>query len=390
MASPILKFLWLRSDGNALYAFQHWHGVNRTGFSLLPLHYGHPPEYLYRRMVELGGLLCDTIVQVYGAKELVRRFSDPFWFHALSLVIGFDWNSSGTTTATLSAIKEYYSRHPGEIAVAGGKGRHMSATREEVEAAESAGLIGDADTTMRLAKRVARIDDAFLQDSYDLYMQFLVVGSGTFSVVQQGMNEGKRMARRYHWYSGTMGTMLDDNREGISAPVPQDSVLDLTASSSRGNRRAMVEVLRERPESLMSMFAIGGQRTLDSTGKPVLNLDIRVDWKRLRQLYEYDVTGFEQLVDMPGLGKSTLRAISYMAEVITGEKASTRDPVKFSFAVGGKDGVPKPVNVRDYDRAIEFFREAVGSLDRGDRRTRTLIENLSKLSRERSSQGPSL
>ncbi len=244
----------------------------------------------------------------------------------------------------------------------------MSATREEVEAAESAGLIGDADTTMRLAKRVARIDDAFLQDSYDLYMQFLVVGSGTFSVVQQGgMNEGKRMARRYHWYSGTMGTMLDDNREGISAPVPQDSVLDLTASSSRGgNRRAMVEVLRERPESLMSMFAIGGQRTLDSTGKPVLNLDIRVDWKRLRQLYEYDVTGFEQLVDMPGLGKSTLRAISYMAEVITGEKASTRDPpVKFSFAVGGKDGVPKPVNVRDYDRAIEFFREAVGSLDRG-------------------------
>jgi hypothetical protein len=61
--------------------------------------------------------------------------------------------------------------------------------------------------------------------------------------------------------------------------------------------------------------------------------------------------------------------------------------VKYSFALGGKDGIPKPVNVHDYDIAIEFYRDALGRIGAGDRNVQALIRNLSRMSYLRSGQG---
>ena len=96
--------------------------MQKKGSAILPLHYGHPPEYLFKRMVKLSGLLSDLIIDRFGPDVFLEKMSDPFWFHSLSLATGFDWNSSGTTTATLSALKEYYSSRDGEIRIIGGKG----------------------------------------------------------------------------------------------------------------------------------------------------------------------------------------------------------------------------------------------------------------------------
>ena len=81
--------------------------ITRNGTAYLPLHYGKPPELLYRKIVRLTGQICELISETYGTKELIWRMADPVWFHSLSLVTGFDWNSSGTTTTTLHALKEY-------------------------------------------------------------------------------------------------------------------------------------------------------------------------------------------------------------------------------------------------------------------------------------------
>ena len=357
--------------------------MEKRGIAILPLHYGHPPEYLYRRMVKLGGIICDLISEKFGTETLLEKMSDPFWFHSLSLAIGFDWNSSGTTTATLSALKEYYSSGKGEISIIGGKGKKMGNVREELKSAELNGFTDDSHLShiYRTSKKVARIDQNLLQDSYDLYLHFIILdGKNRWSIIQQGLNSESRLARRYHWSWATKKDFLNDGRSGLSGFQQNKSILDLSASLSEENRNGMLEVARENPQKYYYNLTRERQRTLDSFGEKnnekqrILNMDYRIDWNRMRELYEYQPSDFQTLMDFKGVGKSTLRALSYLAEIIYGESPSYEDPVKYSFALGGKDGVPKPVNTHDYDIAIEFYNEVLS----GSPEKKVVMERLSR------------
>jgi hypothetical protein len=50
-----------------------------------------------------------------------------------------------------------------------------------------------------------------------------------------------------------------------------------------------------------------------------------------------------------------VRALAMVAEVVYGAPASMRDPARFSFAHGGKDGHPYPVNREVYDHSWSGF-----------------------------------
>ncbi|CAC12222.1 conserved hypothetical protein [Thermoplasma acidophilum] len=353
--------------------------MERRGISALPLHYGHPPEYLFKRAVKLSGIMAEIIVDTYGQGELIRRLADPFWFHSLSLVTGFDWNSSGTTVFTLSALKEYLSTRDLGVKVCGGKASAMADMRADLLSSVETGILkeDDKEYVYENARRIAKIDNSLLQDGYDLYMQFVVVSDrGRHAVIQQGMNSEDRMARRYHWLIGNERVDVE-GRYGLSADKTSLNVLDLSATESRDNRSAIVASVREGE---VWRFRSGAQSTLDNFSLPFLDLSGRVNWKKLRDLYEYGVDDFEKIYMEKGIGKSTLRALSYIAEVIYGPKASFRDPVKFSFAVGGKDGIPKPVNTYDYDRAIEFFSDLIREKDLNVREKETIARSLAHLS----------
>ena len=70
---------------------------------------------------------------------------------------------------------------------------------------------------------------------------------------------------------------------------------------------------------------------------------------------------------------ATVRGLALVAELIYGEKPSWNDPVKFSFAYGGKDGVPFPVDRRAMDESILLLRQAVQEAKIGDKeKTRSL------------------
>lgn len=351
----------------------------RTGMSVLPLHYGHPPEYLYKRMIRLSGLISDLIIEKFGSEHLLQNFADPFWFHSLSLATGFDWNSSGTTTATLSALKEYYSKKSENIVIIGGKGRQMGKIAEDLNSAVDTGFISDhkAQSLRRNAKELAKVDNNLLQDTYDLYLQFIVLdGKGKWSLVQQGMNSSLRMARRYHWIYSTVSERLNDGRNGISTEKTVEDVLDLTTKLSERNRSDMVELAREGAHKFYYGVVTDKQRTLDSFSKdePVLRMDYKINWKKMRELYEYQPKDFDELSNLSGIGKSTIRALSYLAEVIYGDQPSFVDPVKFSFGLGGKDGVPKPINVSDYDKAIEFYDELLHGSDQ----RKIILDNIAR------------
>lgn len=72
----------------------------------LPLHYGKAPLWLFERMVKLGREITIAIVADFGAEEMLRRLSHPYWFQSFGCILGFDWHSSGVTTTLCGALKE--------------------------------------------------------------------------------------------------------------------------------------------------------------------------------------------------------------------------------------------------------------------------------------------
>ncbi|MFC1912894.1 DUF763 domain-containing protein [Chloroflexota bacterium] len=79
---------------------------SRTGVANLSLHSGRAPRWLFQRMVKLAREITIAIVADFGADEMLRRLSHPFWFQAFGCILGFDWHSSGVTTTLCGALKE--------------------------------------------------------------------------------------------------------------------------------------------------------------------------------------------------------------------------------------------------------------------------------------------
>jgi len=138
--------------------------VSYTGFTDLPLHDGHVPEYLLKRMKLLGSLIARYIIEVYGPRELLLRLSDPFWFQAFNNIIGMDWDSSGSTTVTLYVLKSAFP--PGSlldhgVSVLGGKGVDARSVPDEAR------LLGDTvdpSRVVELSRLSARVDSVAIQD----------------------------------------------------------------------------------------------------------------------------------------------------------------------------------------------------------------------------------
>jgi hypothetical protein len=122
----------------------------------------------------------------------------------------------------------------------------------------------------------------------------------------------------------------------------------------------ITDLSHERPEKL-----IGEIHRLQTLSLPshhqvcISDIHPKSIEKILLKTYERKATNFEDLLSMPGVGAKTLRALTLIADLAYGTPASWNDPVKFSFAHGGKDGHPYPVNCKLYDDSIEFLRRTL-------------------------------
>src|SRR5690349_22933698 len=181
----------------------------RVGSAILPLHGGRTPKWLFQRMAELAPAIAEVMVLEHGGAEFLRRLSDPRWFQAFGCVLGFDWHSSGVTTTVCGALKEACKTFGGDlgIVVSGGKGATSKKTPDDIRrACDRTG--DDAARLVRASKLAAKVDNAAVQDGYQLYHHVFafVPGTGQWCVVQQGMNPRARYARRYHWLSDRLRT----------------------------------------------------------------------------------------------------------------------------------------------------------------------------------------
>ena len=336
--------------------------MRQTGIAQLPLHGGKAPVWLFQRMVRLGGEITRLIIENDGPRAFLQRIADPYWLQSLGCVLGFDWHSSGVTTTVCGALKEGIKGREKELGliIAGGKGATSRKTPGEIIAAgEKYPLDCSADALVYLSRLTAKIDNNAIQDGFQLYHHsFFFTFNGSWAVVQQGMNE--RFARRYHWFSEDVRTITLEPHTAICSNLQKERALNLVALDSQPAQSMITNLSHERPEKL-----IGEIQRLQTLSLPshhqvsVSDIHPKSIEKILLKTYERKATNFEELLSMPGVGAKTLRALSLIADLAYGTAASWKDPVKFSFAHGGKDGSPYPVDCKLYDESVEFLRRTV-------------------------------
>jgi hypothetical protein len=362
----------------------------RSGIANLPLHGGKAPKWLFSRMVKLAEGIIDVFIEEYGTHELIHRLSDPFWFQAFGCVLGFDWHSSGVTTVTCGALKEAIDPAKHDLALAGGKGKTSRKTPKQIdEAGERLNLSSQRLDELKYSSRLAaKVDSAAVQDNHQLYHHVIIFDkSGTWSVIQQGLDPEFGYARRYHWLSDNVTSFVTTPHDAIIGETQQSTVLDMTSVQSIKSRKLSVDIVNEDPNRLKGYFVqprLKFQETLDSwaTGPGsvvptrTLSMPKVINWSKLRAAYEVQPKNFEELISLPGIGPSSVRALALMGELIYGEKPSFSDPVKFSFTVGGKDGVPYPVDRKLMDRITEVIRQGVDEAKCGNREKFQALQRL--------------
>jgi len=353
----------------------------RTGIATVPLDYGRCPRWLFERMKRLSRGIIIAIREEFSPEEVLKRFSDPVWFQSLGCVLGFDWNSSGLTTTTLGAIKValFDIQDRLGIYVCGGK-RVSRKTPEEITAYGISRGFSFAPDLIYASKMAAKVDSSLIQDNYQIYQHnFLFTKDGNWAVIQQGLKSENQTARRYHWFSQGVKDFVEEPHSGIISGATSKP-LNLTAKESRENKEISTELVKEEPKTfLKDIKLISGKpnaliKQKRSSGftemelydkefywHPVLKE--KFDLKRLEKTilfaHSENPENFEKLLALKGVGPKTIRALSLVSEIIYGAKPSYEDPARYSFAHGGKDATPFPVDRGTYDKTLEIIEKGI-------------------------------
>ena len=384
--------------------------ARRAGSADLPLHGGSVPPWLAERMTRLGAVLSEAIVHHYGRDELLQRLANPFWFQSFGAVMGMDGHSSGITTSVIGALKRGLTPLRNELGVhvCGGRGKHSRQTPQElISIGDRVGIDGTA--LAKASRLVAKVDSAAVQDGFDLYLHgFIVTDDGNWTVVQQGMNGGRKQARRYHWLSEGLTSFIDDPHAAIEG-AGQGQIINLADRRADPSRRAQLDMLAELgPDRIAREFSAleAGNRPEAVTLQPLLphlvmpaHHDVRRSDVIARRLHgnlaaaaDRGPKDFPDLLLTPGVGARTVQALAMVAEVLHGAPYRFTDPARFSMAHGGKDRHPFPVPIKVYDETIKVLKSAVQKAKLGREEELAALRRLDEQSRrlERHTGGPSL
>lgn len=341
----------------------------RTGIATFGLDYGRCPPWLFERMKRLARLLTEAILIEFGREEFLKRLSDPFFFQSFGTVLAFDWDASGLTTTTTGALKEALrgTEKTLGIFIAGGKGKTSLKTPEEIKNF-SQHFSFNPTPLVYASKMSAKVDNSAVQDGFTLYHHSFIFtlrppagGSrqaSLWTVIQQGMDTKQGRARRYHWLSDNVYDFVEEPHSGIKDTritnfkyQMSNKTLNLVAKESKTTRNISAELVSETFPALLRDLKV-----LDY-------INFAFDRQRLEKTlnfaHEVKPSNFESLLGIRGVGAKTVRALSLISEIIYGAKPSYRDPARYSYAHGGKDGIPYSVDRQTYDRSIEILNRAI-------------------------------
>jgi hypothetical protein len=182
--------------------------------------------------------------------------------------------------------------------------------------------------------------------------------------------------------SKNIAILMLEPYNAIIGDVKREIALDMTAKESENCRKTSVDIAKKSPQKIMRMLMSIRPayqkslqdwlpKTADSAWNEypidVLSMPRNINWKVLQSVYEFQPRNYEELLAFRGVGPATVRGLALVAELIYGEKPSWEDPVKYSFAYGGKDGVPYPVDCEAMDESIQILKQAIQEAKVGEK-----------------------
>jgi hypothetical protein len=345
-------------------------------------------------MKKLAKEIVEAIIDGYGSEELLRRLADPLWFQSLGCCLGYDWHSSGVTTVLTGVLKHSINPEDHGLAVAGGKGRNVRQVPREIKKIVETFELPHSklDSLLYASKMSAKVDTTAIQSGYPLYHHaFFVDERGEWTVIQQGINVEDRNARRYHWLSENVESFVEEPGEMVVCDVKKSNVLNMVAEESSECRKVSTDLVKDGVQKVKRLFfslKSTSQKTLNRwvwpetlssfRGVTALYMPRRINWKAVRNAYEVQPQNYEELLCVSGMGPATVRGLALVSEIIYGSKPSWRDPVKYSFTVGGKDGVPYPVDKKSYDEIIDFLHDVMMKAQIGNKERLNSFKRLSR------------
>lgn len=199
---------------------------------------------------------------------------------------------------------------------------------------------------------MAKVDSAAVQDGFELYLDgFVVADDGQWTIVQQGMNESRRQARRYHWLSERLTSFIDDPHSTIEGER-QGTIVNLADKRADRSRTAQLELLDKLvPDGIALEIARLKPDAAAGPAEPLLphlimpqRHDVRSEDIIPRRLHaalmaaaDRGPKDFPDLLLTLGVGARTVQALAMVAEVVHGAPCRFSGPARFSLAHGGKD-----------------------------------------------------
>jgi len=320
----------------------------------LPLHYGKAPRWLFERMKKLSALIIEYMLEEFDTEFILEKFSNPLWFQSFGCFLGFDWHSSGLTTTLTAAIKEGLREKDIPIFIAGGKGKTALKTPFELKkTGDEKGV--NADKFIEISRLTAKIDNICVQDNHSLYHHTIWFDKkGNWLVVQQGLNYIKKSARRYHIFSKKLKELTNEPHSGIITEKKEKNTLDLVSEKNRSVREGIIKIFRDK--AFKEIYKMPERHEIKLSD---------VDKERIYQIslqfYEKNIEKFKDILLLKGVGAKTLRALTLLSNLLYGTEIEFKDPARYSFAHGGKDGYPYRIQRKHYDKTIEYIERIIKS-----------------------------
>ena len=355
----------------------------------MPLHFGKVPSFLTERMGAMGDAIVESIVDNYGKSEVLTRMSDPNWFQALGAVMGMHWNSSGVTATVLGSLKRKINPKAQDLGIyiLGGKGKYAGSAPKQIARVSDRHGLAVADL-VNACKLTGKIDNGAVQDGFNLYQQYFILSDeGEWTSISQGMNKSTRRARRYHWHSPTVRSFTSNPHTGIVG-IENQQVLNLVDGDAETLRSNIVSLTKQRPKEILEAVREAELPDRHDVQKGDVNMS-RLG-SVLNLAYNRDIEKFDDLVMMHGVGPRTLKALAMASEVIHGDATRFDDPARFSFAVGGKDGRPHPIDEKSFDETVEMLQNSVDRSKLGNKDKSSALKRLHKIAVKGESVGTPL
>ncbi len=367
--------------------------MSKVGIATLPLHKSKAPRWLLTRMVMLGKPIFKIVHDMEGPDGIINRLSDTYWFQGLACILGFDWHSSGCTTVLGGILKQIITPEEYGLIVAGGKGKYSKKVHEHLtDGAKVLDYSPDnVEKFTELSRLVAKIDNTAIQDGFKLYHHMMILSEHQWGIIQQGLDPTIKQARRYHWHSEGLKNFLNNPHSSIHTQIIKPKVLDMASTNSQESRKISLDLIAEgsnRIKRYLLKLKDNNQKTIDDfinpkntvMSKRIPHLEMPVPftlkWETLDMARNLALNDYTNLLKVKGIGPGTIRALALISEFIWGTSPSWRDPAKYSFAHGGKDGIPYPVHLKRMERNASLLEEAIDRARLGDKEKLNALKRL--------------